>query len=116
MVFLDDFIETQHHASYNIYSNHFLFFLFTHLQLELRKKQFHVLLTTIQELQQTLESKKYIWISSNYIDLNSTISFSSDQVLSAAIVELPKFIFVHFIDDEKMDSDDTQESLMDNGD
>ncbi|CAM4732314.1 unnamed protein product [Leuciscus chuanchicus] len=43
-------------------------------KLELRKKQFHVLLTTIQELQQTLEN------------------------------------------DEKMDSDDTQESLMDNGD
>lgn len=31
--------------------------LITHTQLELRKKQFHVLLTTIQELQQTLESK-----------------------------------------------------------
>lgn len=32
-------------------------FVITHLQLELRKKQFHVLLSTIQELQQTLESK-----------------------------------------------------------
>ncbi|XP_018967786.2 THO complex subunit 7 homolog [Cyprinus carpio] len=43
-------------------------------KLELRKKQFHVLLTTIQELQQTLEN------------------------------------------DEKTDSDDTQESPMENGD
>ncbi|XP_073682317.1 THO complex subunit 7 homolog [Garra rufa] len=43
-------------------------------KLELRKKQFHVLLTTIQELQQTLDN------------------------------------------DEKMDSDDTQESPMENGD
>ncbi|KAK2874326.1 hypothetical protein Q8A67_021479 [Cirrhinus molitorella] len=43
-------------------------------KLELRKKQFHVLLTTIQELQQTLEN------------------------------------------DEKMESEDTQESLMENGD
>ncbi|XP_067287331.1 THO complex subunit 7 homolog [Pseudorasbora parva] len=43
-------------------------------KLELRKKQFHVLLTTIQELQQTLEN------------------------------------------DEKMESDDTQDSLMENGD
>lgn len=32
-------------------------FLFIRVQLELRKKQFHVLLSTIQELQQTLESK-----------------------------------------------------------
>ncbi|XP_056324043.1 THO complex subunit 7 homolog [Danio aesculapii] len=43
-------------------------------KLELRKKQFHVLLTTIQELQQTLEN------------------------------------------DEKMESDDTQDSPMENGD
>lgn len=32
-----------------------IFFLLT--QLELRRKQFHVLLSTIHELQQTLESK-----------------------------------------------------------
>ncbi len=38
----------------NIYSD---LLFFNHVQLELRKKQFHVLLTTIQELQQTLESK-----------------------------------------------------------
>lgn len=44
-------------------------FLFCPIQLELRKKQFHVLLSTIQELQQTLESElpmAFIWY---YIDV-----------------------------------------------
>lgn len=41
-----------------IHSLHLVFnYRITHPQLELRKKQFHVLLSTIQELQQTLESK-----------------------------------------------------------
>lgn len=40
--------------------------IFTSLfQLELRKKQFHVLLSTIQELQQTLESESgHVWSGS----------------------------------------------------
>lgn len=40
----------------------FLKYLFLSFQLELRRKQFHVLLSTIHELQQTLESKWCSWV------------------------------------------------------
>lgn len=73
-------------------------FFFHSAQLELRKKQFHVLLTTIQELQQTLESKYFSSLAVEF--------YRKWQNL--LIVSL-----LSFLDDEKLENDDhSQESPM----
>lgn len=77
---------------------------FCSTQLELRKKQFHVLLSTIQELQQTLESECFL------------VSVAVKVCILAHLLSPHLADQLCFLDDEKSDNDDnSQESPAENG-
>lgn len=60
------------------WSELFVLILSSHMQLELRKKQFHVLLSTIQELQQTLESE---WTSGIFCSFKCPVILIGHKIL-----------------------------------